>query len=68
MVPGPSGNLSNLAPFGLPKPLRVTSLCVGEKVDNGSRGWKGSASSKPGSGMPVESMSCSLVHLLQGRP
>lgn len=37
-VPGPLANLSNLAPFGLPKPLRVTSLCVAEKVGNDSPG------------------------------
>lgn len=37
-VPGPWGNLSNLAPFGLTKPLRVTSLCVQEKAGNESPG------------------------------
>ena len=37
-VPGPLGNLSNLAPFGLPKLLRVASLCVGEKEGKNSHG------------------------------
>ena len=37
-VPGPLGNLSKLAPFGLPKLLRVASLCVGEKEGKDSHG------------------------------